>query len=67
MAEISRKDWIEPSVLDAVLHAAWMVVYCRQVDTAKRGSGDLGPMLGEMDWITELTRLREEIKNGHRN
>jgi hypothetical protein len=48
-------------VLDAVLHAAWMVVYCRRVDQEKRGLGDVGPILGELDWVTELTRLREEI------
>ncbi len=48
-------------MLDAVLHATWMIVYCRQVDARLKGTGDLGPMLGEMDWVTELNRLREEI------
>ena len=48
-------------MLDALLHAAYMVVYCRRVDHEKRGSGDLGLMLGEMDWVSEIHRLREEI------
>lgn len=48
-------------MLDAVLHAAWMVVYCRQVDAELKGRRDVGPVLGELDWIAELHRLREEI------
>jgi hypothetical protein len=45
--------------LDAVLHAAWMVLYCQ--DRGRRGEidFDFGAIMGELDWVVELHRLVE--------
>jgi hypothetical protein len=49
--------------LDAVLHAVAMIDLCQRVDRGetlsghKRTGNDLGPILGELDWVTELRRL----------
>ena len=45
--------------LDQVLHAAFMVQFCQEAGKKKEGNFDLGPILGEVDWVTELHRLVE--------
>lgn len=52
---------VNEPLLQQILHAACMVNYCRAVDRAGTENFALGAIMGELDWITELTRLRELV------
>ena len=43
--------------LDQLLHAAYMVQFCQDADRQGKSNFDLGAILGELDWHTELYRL----------
>lgn len=45
------------NLLDELLHAAYMVQQCQHPNP----SLDVGQTVGEMDWVEEIARLRQEI------
>jgi Protein of unknwon function (DUF3310) len=55
-------------LLQEVLHAAAMIDLCQRVDRGEELEGhqarkyDLGPIIGELDWVTELHELLEKRK-----
>lgn len=44
-------------LLQELLHAAYEVQRCHDYD----GPPDVGCQIGELDWVSEIHRLREEI------
>jgi hypothetical protein len=43
--------------LQQLLEAVSNSEYCREVDRRGTGDFDLGPILGEMDWVAEMHRI----------
>lgn len=50
-------------LFDQLLHAAFMAQQCQQPNPMR----DLGQAVGEMDWVSELYRLKMEIKVCNQN